>query len=127
MNSVSLADFAAALDSLPVLTTAQRAEVTRDIPRFAEVRALAKHLLARGWLTSYQINQILLGRGADLVQGPCVLLERLGEGGAGQVFKARHLQLNRTVAIKMIRKDLVADEETAKRFRREVQIVSRLD
>ena len=128
MNTASLTAFADALDGLPVLTAVQRAELTRDIRhRFADVRALARHLLERGWLTSYQINQVLLGRGADLVQGPYVLLERLGEGGAGQVFKARHVSMNRMVAIKLVRKELLADEETAKRFRREVQIVSRLN
>src|SRR5207237_2087913 len=73
--------------------------------------ALGKELLQRGWLTPYQVNQILLGRGPELILGPYLLLERLGEGGTGQVFKARHQHLRRIVALKQIRKELLTDPE----------------
>jgi eukaryotic-like serine/threonine-protein kinase len=67
------------------------------------------------------------GRGAELMLGPYLLLERLGEGGAGQVFKARHQKMNREAAIKLIRKELLADAEVVGRFYREIQLVSQLD
>jgi len=89
--------------------------------------ALGKELLQRGWLTPYQVNQVLLGRGPDLILGPYVLLERLGEGGTGQVFKARHQHLRRIVALKQIRKELLTDPEVVGRFYREIQVVSQLD
>jgi serine/threonine protein kinase len=89
--------------------------------------ALGKDLLQRGWLTPYQVNQVLLGRGPDLILGPYVLLERLGEGGTGQVFKARHQHLRRIVALKQIRKELLTDPEVVGRFYREIQVVSQLD
>src|SRR5262249_34473966 len=63
----------------------------------------------------------------ELVLGPYVLLERLGQGGAGQVFKARHQKMNRLAAVKVIRKELLADTEVVGRFYREIQILSRLD
>src|SRR5262249_12470433 len=56
--------------------------------RFANVRALAKYLLARGWLTVYQVNQLFRGNARDLVLGPYRLLDVLGEGGISLVFKA---------------------------------------
>jgi tRNA A-37 threonylcarbamoyl transferase component Bud32 len=87
---------------------------------------LARQLLERGWLTSYQINQLFQGKGSDLVLGPYVLLERLGEGGTGRVFTARHQHMNRIVAVKIIRPELVSDAEVVARFRREVQVVSQL-
>lgn len=101
----------------------------KDVPSVAggDARALARELVQKGQLTPYQVNQVFLGRAADLVLGPYVLLERLGEGGAGQVFKARHGRMQRVVAIKVIRKDLLSDPEILRRFSREVQAVSRLD
>ncbi|MBI3411884.1 MAG: serine/threonine protein kinase [Planctomycetes bacterium] len=64
---------------------------------FADARALGRALVDRNWLTPYQANQILQGRGEDLVLGPYRLLDRLGEGGMGQVFKAFHVGMDRIV------------------------------
>jgi serine/threonine protein kinase len=121
----SVGELLASLRQSPLLTAAQLDLLSRL--RFSEPRALARDLLQRNWLTPYQVNQFLQGRGADLVLGPYVLLERLGEGGAGQVFKARHQRLNRLVALKVIRKDLLHDAEAVRRFYREIAVVSRLD
>src|SRR5262249_28511053 len=94
---------------------------------FGDVVSWAKELLSRNWLTAYQLNQLLQGHGGDLVLGPYVLLERLGEGGAGQVFKARHQKLLRVVALKLIREELLTDAEVVARFYREIQVLSQLD
>jgi predicted Ser/Thr protein kinase len=50
----------------------------------------------------------------------------LGRGGMGAVFRARDLRLDRDVAVKIVRADLVSDPEARARFRREAQIVARL-
>lgn len=50
----------------------------------------------------------------------------VGRGGMGAVFRARDLRLDRDVAVKIVRADLVADPEARARFRREAQIVARL-
>jgi WD40 repeat protein/tRNA A-37 threonylcarbamoyl transferase component Bud32 len=54
------------------------------------------------------------------------LLEVLGKGGMGVVYKARHLQLNRLVALKMILNNHFADDEQRQRFHREAEAVARL-
>jgi eukaryotic-like serine/threonine-protein kinase len=111
-----------------LLNAAQQQELSGGLAgRFAEPRALGRELLQRHWLTAYQLNQLLQGRGRDLTVGPYLLLERLGEGGAGQVFKARHRRLHSLVALKLIRKKLLADPEVVGRFQREIHILSQLN
>jgi serine/threonine protein kinase len=52
-------------------------------------------------LTSHQIDEILAGRARQLVFGPRVILERLGEGGTAEVFVARHSRHLRLEALKV--------------------------
>ena len=50
----------------------------------------------------------------------------IGQGGMGAVFKAWDVRLERPVAIKVVRADLISDPDSRMRFRRESQIVARL-
>jgi len=50
----------------------------------------------------------------------------IGQGGMGAVFRAWDVRLERAVAIKVVRADLIADPDSRARFRRESQIVARL-
>ncbi len=50
----------------------------------------------------------------------------IGQGGMGAVFRAWDLRLERAVAIKVVRADLLSDPDSRARFRRESQIVARL-
>jgi serine/threonine protein kinase len=54
------------------------------------------------------------------------ILSRLGQGGMGVVYKARHQQLNRVVALKMIRAGEHADPDRLARFYVEAEAVARL-
>lgn len=54
------------------------------------------------------------------------LLDRLGAGGMGEVWRARDANLDREVAIKLLTPGTVADAETQARFRREALALSRL-
>jgi serine/threonine-protein kinase len=91
-----------------------------------EPRALAKELVRRGWLTPYQANRIISDEVKSLLLGPYVLLAKLGEGGMGQVFKARHQRLGRIDALKIIRKERLEKPEAIKRFYREIRAVAQL-
>ena len=52
---------------------------------------LSNELVQRGWMTPFQTREVYRGRGKDLTVGPYVLLDLIGEGGMGRVYKARHM------------------------------------
>ncbi len=54
------------------------------------------------------------------------LEQLLGRGGMGAVYRARDMRLDRHVAVKVVRAELLSDLEARRRFRREAQIVARL-
>jgi serine/threonine protein kinase len=55
------------------------------------------------------------------------ILESIGEGGMGHVYRAVHVRLNRPVAIKVLRQDRVNSKEAVARFSREMQVIAQLD
>ena len=59
--------------------------------------------------------------------GPYEILEPLGAGGMGQVYKARDTRLGRTVAVKVLAGHLALDPVFRKRFEREARSISSLN
>ncbi len=55
------------------------------------------------------------------------LLEKLGEGGMGAVYKARHSKLDKIVAIKILPAEKMRDIQAVARFEREMRAVGKLD
>ncbi|HEY7309019.1 MAG TPA: protein kinase [Gemmataceae bacterium] len=110
-----------------ILSPSQLDECARDLAaQFPEPRAFAGELIQRGWLTPYQVNRLFQDKADELILGPYLLLERLGEGGMGAVFKARHKLMDRVVALKVIRAERLTGADDARRFLREIQAAARL-
>jgi serine/threonine protein kinase len=59
--------------------------------------------------------------------GKFTVVDELGRGGAGEVYRAEEAQLGRTVVIKVMRRDVAAEGNRTERFLREVKLASRLD
>src|SRR6266478_5550804 len=59
--------------------------------------------------------------------GPCRVELRLAAGGMGVVYRARHLQLDQDVAIKILAPSLAQDQEYVTRFFREAGAAGQID
>jgi eukaryotic-like serine/threonine-protein kinase len=111
-----------------LLTPEQLAELPRlTKSHCSDARSFAKVLIQRGWLSVYQVNQLLAGNTSDLVIGPYLVLDKLGQGGLSQVFKGRHRESGDLVAVKMIKAEVFADAEGRQQFLQEVEAMARLD
>jgi serine/threonine protein kinase/Leucine-rich repeat (LRR) protein len=95
-----------------------------DRPKDGE--AFARLLRRQGKLNEFQAEELLSGRNTPLVLGDYVLIDKIGAGGMGQVFKAEHRVMKRRVAVKLLPSSLTQDEAAIKRFQREVQAAARL-
>jgi serine/threonine protein kinase len=126
MSVIGLSDFVQALEQYQLLRPEQLAPLRQLQAKLPASQDLARELIKRGWLTPYQANQLLQGHGERLALGPYRLLERLGEGGMGMVFKARHLKMDRAVALKLVRKEFLATPHALERFGREVRAAANL-
>lgn len=92
-----------------------------------DARPLAKQLVQRGWLTVFQINQLFAGQGKDLAVGAYRVLDRLGQGGLSQVFKAQHVENDLVVALKVIRPEALTNVEGRQQFLQEIEAMARLE
>lgn len=87
---------------------------------------LAEAMLKRKQLTSYQLEMLRQGKGDSLVLGNYVIVDEIGAGGMGVVYKARHRRMKREVAVKVLPEALTNSKEALARFHREVEMAAKL-
>jgi serine/threonine-protein kinase len=93
----------ASLRASRLFSAEQLARLESEQPDWPDdIEACVGRLVERRWLTEYQAEQLLAGFGDGLVLGQYRILDRLGEGGMAQVYKAEHIVMKRPVAIKII-------------------------
>ncbi|MCI0682056.1 MAG: serine/threonine protein kinase [Gemmataceae bacterium] len=115
------------LQQLELLAAEQLAQLPRLALERPDAPDLAKLLVQRGWLTVFQMNQLLTGLGKSLVIGAYHVLDRLGQGGLSQVFKARHSRHGWSVALKVLRREALASDEGRQQFLHEMEAMARLN
>ena len=113
-----------------VLTDRQFADVRAkvlagDYPNVS--RELAERLVKERLLTDYQARRLLAGKSGGMILGKYVILDRIGSGSMGRVYKATHQLMGRVVALKIIAPEIVSNERAVARFYREMKLVGRLD
>jgi response regulator RpfG family c-di-GMP phosphodiesterase len=112
------------------------AEDWDHLPREAREELLQQHdaegllegLVERGLLTAYQAARIRARKLFGLTMGYYRVLDRLGGGGMGTVYKAEHIRLRRTVAVKVLAVPVKMSgaEQLLMRFCAEMRAVAQL-
>src|SRR5689334_17451209 len=68
--------------------------------------------------------RVLVG---SVLDGRYRILDHLATGGMGSVFRAEHVYMSKTLALKVLRPELAGEADIAERFRREAQIAASLE
>jgi serine/threonine protein kinase len=126
-QNVSPQRFLAKVRESGLLTAAQLAEVAPQLPRTQHGRVVARALVDHGLLTKFQAERILIGRTAGFQLGQYRILDQLGQGGMGRVFKAQHRTMKRTVALKVLAPTLVQSDRAQELFLHEVRAAAQLN
>jgi serine/threonine protein kinase len=87
---------------------------------------LSQLLSEKALLTTFQLTALSEGHPGTLKIGNYDILDRLGAGGMGAVFKARHRRMKRIVALKVLAANLSTNPLFIKRFQREVETIAAL-
>ncbi|HIQ22695.1 MAG TPA: DUF1080 domain-containing protein [Planctomycetes bacterium] len=127
--TISLAHFRENLVRSGLLSAAELDAFEASLPpeqRPRDAQTLARRLIRAGKLTRYQAAAVYRGRTRGLALGEYVVLDEIGRGGMGQVFKARHRTMERVVALKVLPSQAVSSPQAVKRFQREVRAAARL-
>ncbi len=89
-------------------------------------RRLARQAIQAGFVTLWQAQQLLAGRFAGYQIDRYVLLDMIGQGGMGRVYRAKDTRLNRQVALKLLSPERVNIPRAILRFQREARVGAQL-
>jgi eukaryotic-like serine/threonine-protein kinase len=118
--------FLANLRQSSLLSADQFAKATRKLPENNRAVVVAKALIDQGFLTRFQAEILLHGKTSGFFLGQYKILDHLGRGGMGRVYKAEHQTMNRVVAVKVLASHLVKTPKAQQMFQREVRAAARL-
>ncbi len=85
---------------------------------------LVDALLCQGRINEFQLGRLLAGQTFGLVLGHYRIVERIGSGGMGVVYKAEHIHMHRTVALKILAAEDDRSHIFLQRFTSEMQALA---
>ncbi len=88
--------------------------------------SLLRTIRQAGGLTPEQVDRLAKKQGATLLLGDYVIQRKLGQGGMGTVWQARHRQSEEVVALKVLDVNLAGDPKMLSRFQREARVSMKL-
>jgi serine/threonine protein kinase len=127
--AVTLEQFAEKLTKSGLFSAEELSAFQEGLPpqrRPKDARDLTRELILAGRLTRFQAQAVYQGKTKGLVFDEYVVLEKIGEGGMGQVFKATHRTMERIVALKLLPTKAMSRPDAVERFQREVRAAARL-
>ena len=127
--AISFHKFIDRLNRSGLLTTKELQALLAEAPkksRPGDAESLAHWLVKRNHLTPFQAKAIFLGHTKGLVVGNYVILDLLGVGGMGQVYKAQHRRMKRIVALKLLSPEVAKKPKLVARFHQEVEAAAKL-
>jgi serine/threonine protein kinase len=126
MNKTEVNTFISVIKEHRLLDPTELVQLEELESRCTGTGEVAKELLERGSLTRFQTEQLVQGDAKKLILGQYILMEPLGEGGMGMVYKAKHQRMKRIVALKVIRKDMGGGGIALQRFNQEIEAAAKL-
>jgi serine/threonine-protein kinase len=127
--AVSVDKFLKILADTGILSSDDLTRLDAKIPRESrdkDAQELARELIKQNKLTLYQARAVYQGKPKGLTLGNYVVLDKIGAGGMGMVFKAEHRRMKRVVAVKVLPLASVKEPQLVKRFHREVEAAAKL-
>ncbi len=91
-----------------------------------DAQPFAREFISRKLLSAHQATVIFQGKPRSLWYGNYLVIDKLGQGGMGMVFKAEHRRMKRLVALKVMSPAAMKSPDAVKRFHREVQAAAKL-
>ena len=126
--SLPLPQFEKQLSDTGVLSAEELKSLRESLrPPPTDAEQLAEALVRQQKLTRFQAQRALAGEADSLVFDEYVIIDRIGAGGMGDVFKARHKRMKRFVAVKAISPRAVDSPQAVARFHREVEAAAQLE
>ncbi len=127
--TVTSASFLESFAEANILPQSEVTQFSTSLPksiRDAGAVEIAKEAIRQGRLTKFQAQVLLNGRGKALSLGAYLVLDQIGQGGMGQVYRARHRRMQRVVALKVISTAKVQSEAAIRRFHKETEAAAKL-
>lgn len=124
--TVSRQSFLQDLEDCKLLSKETLEQIVSSVSTFAGADDIAVELVRQNQLTHFQAQALCQGNAHRIRLGNYWLLDLIGKGGMGEVYRAKHHQMQRLVALKVLPSSFMQHSEAVQRFEREIVAIARV-